>query len=100
MFALLVGYEIAVDLTPGRHRVFIEPLPLRLQADSVRVGGQGPATVLGVDVVRRTNARIRIADRSNNQLRCFRPLEFRQCTAACPPGLREPLFHHEGRQTK
>src|SRR5688572_8184811 len=31
----------SVDLAPGRHRVFIEPLPLRLSADSVRVGGQG-----------------------------------------------------------
>jgi len=47
----------SIDLTPGRHRVFIEPLPLHLQADSVRVGGQGPAMVLGVDVVRRSHSR-------------------------------------------
>jgi len=46
----------SVELTAGRHRVFVEPLPLRLQADSVRVGGEGPATVLGVDVVRRSHS--------------------------------------------
>jgi uncharacterized protein (TIGR02231 family) len=47
----------SVDLAPGRHRVFIEPLPLNLLPDTVRVGGQGPATVLGVDVVRRHHSR-------------------------------------------
>lgn len=37
-------------LPPGEHRVRIAPLPLGLHRDSVRVGGRGPATVLGVDV--------------------------------------------------
>jgi uncharacterized protein (TIGR02231 family) len=46
-----------VRLTAGRHRVHIEPLPLRLLADSIRVGGHGPATVLGVDVLRRSHPR-------------------------------------------
>jgi uncharacterized protein (TIGR02231 family) len=55
----------SVDLEAGRHRVFISPLPLRLQADSVRVGGQGPATVLGVDVVRRTHSRPPNPDEAN-----------------------------------
>ncbi len=40
-------------LPPGDHRVYVEPLPLGLQADSVRVAGRGPATVLGVDVTTR-----------------------------------------------
>ncbi|GIJ53340.1 hypothetical protein Vau01_008560 [Virgisporangium aurantiacum] len=47
----------SVDLEPGRQKVFIEPLPLQISADSVRVGGQGHATVLGVDVVRRSHSR-------------------------------------------
>jgi uncharacterized protein (TIGR02231 family) len=47
----------SVTLEPGRHRVFIEPLPLGLAADSIRVGGQGAATVLGVDAVRRSHSR-------------------------------------------
>src|SRR5258705_13311697 len=34
----------------GDHTVYVEPLPLALQEDSVRVAGRGPATVLGVDV--------------------------------------------------
>ncbi|WP_203857282.1 DUF4139 domain-containing protein [Plantactinospora mayteni] len=37
-------------LPPGEHRVRIGPLPLGLLRDSLRVGGRGPATVLGVDV--------------------------------------------------
>ena len=39
-----------VRLEPGDQRVYVEPLPLGLAPDSVRVGGRGPATVLGVDV--------------------------------------------------
>ncbi|WP_439957767.1 mucoidy inhibitor MuiA family protein [Micromonospora echinofusca] len=37
-------------LTAGEHRVRIAPLPLGLRRDSIRVGGRGAATVLGVDV--------------------------------------------------
>ncbi|WP_327038326.1 DUF4139 domain-containing protein [Micromonospora maris] len=44
-------------LTAGRHRVRIAPLPLGLRRDSVRVGGRGPATVLGVDVTTWRQAR-------------------------------------------
>ncbi|MGW0434235.1 DUF4139 domain-containing protein [Micromonospora sp. NPDC003197] len=40
-----------VSLPAGEHRVRIGPLPLDLHRDSIRVGGTGPATVLGVDVV-------------------------------------------------
>lgn len=46
-----------VRLSAGEHRVSVEPLPLGLAADSVRVGGHGPATVLGVDVVHRRQPR-------------------------------------------
>ena len=46
-----------VRLPAGEHRVSVEPLPLGLAADSVRVGGHGPATVLGVDVVHRRQPR-------------------------------------------
>lgn len=42
-----------VRLAAGDQRVEVEPLPLGLHADSVRVSGRGPATVLGVDVVTR-----------------------------------------------
>ncbi|MFC6159915.1 DUF4139 domain-containing protein [Kribbella jiaozuonensis] len=56
---------VAVTVYPGRARVtrrgqitvpagdqtvYVEPLPLSLEEDSVRVAGRGPATVLGVDV--------------------------------------------------
>jgi len=34
----------------GDQTVYVEPLPLTLQEDSVRVAGRGPATVLGVDL--------------------------------------------------
>jgi uncharacterized protein (TIGR02231 family) len=44
-------------LAPGEHRVILQPLPLTLLPDSVRVAGLGPATVLGVDVVRRHQPR-------------------------------------------
>lgn len=40
-------------LPGGEVRVAFDGLPLVLQADSVRVSGSGPATVLGVDVNRR-----------------------------------------------
>jgi uncharacterized protein (TIGR02231 family) len=47
----------SIQLQPGRQKVYIEPLPLQISADSVRVGGEGRATVLGVDVVRRSHSR-------------------------------------------
>ncbi|WP_091652269.1 DUF4139 domain-containing protein [Micromonospora pallida] len=40
-----------VPLVAGEHRLRIGPLPLGLRRDSLRVGGRGPATVLGVDLV-------------------------------------------------
>ncbi|GLH99090.1 hypothetical protein Pa4123_43650 [Phytohabitans aurantiacus] len=46
-----------VDLPAGTEVVHIGPLPLGLHRDSIRVGGHGPATVLGVDVVTRHQAR-------------------------------------------
>ncbi|MEU7799099.1 DUF4139 domain-containing protein [Micromonospora arborensis] len=44
-------------LTAGEHRVRIAPLPLGLRRDSIRVGGRGAATVLGVDVTTWRQAR-------------------------------------------
>lgn len=44
-------------LPSGLSTVHIGPLPLGLHRDSVRVGGHGAATVLGVDVVVRHQAR-------------------------------------------
>lgn len=46
-----------IQVDAGEQRVLIEPLPLGLQADSVRVSGRGPARVLGVDVQQRHTAR-------------------------------------------
>ncbi|WP_377260432.1 DUF4139 domain-containing protein [Phytohabitans kaempferiae] len=46
-----------LQLPAGQSTVHIGPLPLGLHRDSVRVGGHGPATVLGVDVVVRHQAR-------------------------------------------
>ncbi|MEU4567028.1 DUF4139 domain-containing protein [Micromonospora sp. NPDC023956] len=46
-----------VPLAAGEHRLRIGPLPLGLRRDSLRVGGRGPATVLGVDLVTRHQAR-------------------------------------------
>ncbi|BCB79033.1 DUF4139 domain-containing protein [Phytohabitans flavus] len=46
-----------LQLPAGLSTVHIGPLPLGLHRDSVRVGGHGPATVLGVDVVIRHQAR-------------------------------------------
>ncbi|MFY1596198.1 DUF4139 domain-containing protein [Micromonospora sp. WMMD737] len=37
-------------LAAGEHRVRVAPLPMGLRRDSLRVGGRGAATVLGVDV--------------------------------------------------
>jgi uncharacterized protein (TIGR02231 family) len=37
----------------GDQTVYVEPLPITLQEDSVRVAGRGPATVVGVDVATR-----------------------------------------------
>ncbi|QOC92217.1 mucoidy inhibitor MuiA family protein [Micromonospora craniellae] len=44
-------------LAAGQHRVRVAPLPLGLRRDSVRVGGRGAATVLGVDVTTWRQAR-------------------------------------------
>ena len=44
-------------LAAGEQRVTIGPLPLTLDPESVRVTGRGPATILGVDVVRQHQAR-------------------------------------------
>lgn len=41
----------AATLVAGPQRVIVGGLPLYLRADSVRVNGRGPATVLGVDVI-------------------------------------------------
>jgi uncharacterized protein (TIGR02231 family) len=42
-----------ITVPAGDQTVYVEPLPLVLQEDSVRVAGRGPATVLGVDVTTR-----------------------------------------------
>ncbi|PTA48241.1 mucoidy inhibitor MuiA family protein [Micromonospora sp. RP3T] len=47
----------SVRLPAGDHRVRVAPLPLGLRRDSVRVGGRGAATVLGVDVTTWRQAR-------------------------------------------
>nr|QLJ99938.1 mucoidy inhibitor MuiA family protein [Micromonospora carbonacea] len=44
-------------LAAGEHRVRVAPLPLGLRRDSLRVGGRGAATVLGVDVTTWRQAR-------------------------------------------
>ncbi|RLK13511.1 uncharacterized protein (TIGR02231 family) [Micromonospora sp. M71_S20] len=44
-------------LTAGEHRVRVAPLPMGLRRDSLRVGGRGAATVLGVDVTTWRQAR-------------------------------------------
>ncbi|MEJ3747386.1 mucoidy inhibitor MuiA family protein [Actinomycetes bacterium KLBMP 9797] len=46
-----------VPLEAGTAEVHIGPLPVGLHRDSVRVGGHGPATVLGVDVITRRHPR-------------------------------------------
>lgn len=45
-----VTRRATATLGPGEHRLRIGPLPLGLRRDSLRVGGRGPATVLGVDL--------------------------------------------------
>ncbi|WP_112238778.1 DUF4139 domain-containing protein [Kribbella monticola] len=42
-----------ITVPTGDQTVYVEPLPLALQEDSVRVAGRGPATVVGVDVAMR-----------------------------------------------
>jgi uncharacterized protein (TIGR02231 family) len=42
-----------ITVPAGDQTVYIEPLPLALEQDSVRVAGRGPATVLGVDLAMR-----------------------------------------------
>jgi hypothetical protein len=42
-----------ITVPAGDQTVYVEPLPLALQEDSVRVSGRGPATVLGVDLAMR-----------------------------------------------
>lgn len=42
-----------ITVPGGDQVVYVEPLPLLLEQDSVRVSGRGPATVLGVDVATR-----------------------------------------------
>jgi uncharacterized protein (TIGR02231 family) len=44
------------DLAAGEQVVEVGPLPLSMDADSIRVSGRGAATVLGVDVVLRRQA--------------------------------------------
>ncbi|WP_165949848.1 DUF4139 domain-containing protein [Micromonospora sp. KC207] len=44
-------------LAAGEHRVRVAPLPLGLRRDSLRVGGRGAVTVLGVDVITWRQAR-------------------------------------------
>ncbi|MFG1817772.1 mucoidy inhibitor MuiA family protein [Kribbella sp. NPDC049174] len=39
-----------ITVPAGDQTVYVEPLPLALQEDSIRVAGRGPATVLGVDL--------------------------------------------------
>ncbi|MDW3845633.1 mucoidy inhibitor MuiA family protein [Micromonospora sp. BRA006-A] len=46
-----------VRLAAGDHRVRVAPLPLGLRRDSIRVGGRGAVTVLGVDVAAWRQAR-------------------------------------------
>ena len=47
----------AVRLPAGLHRVVVAGVPDGLHADSVRVSGRGPATVLGVDLARQRRPR-------------------------------------------
>ena len=45
-----------IGVPAGDRTVYVEPLPLALESDSIRVAGRGPATVLGVDLVMRHHA--------------------------------------------
>ncbi|MEV0004743.1 DUF4139 domain-containing protein [Micromonospora sp. NPDC050980] len=51
-----VTRRVNLRLTAGDHRVRVAPLPAGLRRDSIRVGGRGAATVLGVDVTTRRRA--------------------------------------------
>ncbi|MCX4472661.1 mucoidy inhibitor MuiA family protein [Micromonospora sp. NBC_01655] len=60
-------------LAAGEHRVRIAPLPLGLRRDSLRVGGGGAATVLGVEVTtwrqaRSTDGQVRELERRSREL--------------------------------
>ncbi|MFG3418546.1 DUF4139 domain-containing protein [Micromonospora sp. NPDC048063] len=60
-------------LTAGEHRVRVAPLPLGLRRDSVRVGGRGAVTVLGVDVTtwrqaRSTDGQVRELEQRSREL--------------------------------
>ncbi|GAA3736660.1 mucoidy inhibitor MuiA family protein [Micromonospora maritima] len=62
-----------VRLAAGEHRVRVAPLPLGLSRDSIRVGGRGAATVLGVDVrawrqARSTDAQVAGLERRRREL--------------------------------
>jgi uncharacterized protein (TIGR02231 family) len=52
-----VTRRTTVRLVAGEQAVVLDGLALSLQTDSVRVAGQGPATILGVDVARRHRPR-------------------------------------------
>ncbi|MEU4788908.1 DUF4139 domain-containing protein [Micromonospora tulbaghiae] len=62
-----------VRLAAGDHRVRIAPLPPGLRRDSIRVGGRGAVTVLGVDVsawrqARSTDAQVVELERRRREL--------------------------------
>ncbi|WBB82582.1 DUF4139 domain-containing protein [Micromonospora sp. WMMD882] len=52
-----VTRRATVSLAAGEHRLRVGPLPLNLRRDSLRVGGRGPGTVLGVDLLTRRQPR-------------------------------------------
>ncbi len=58
-----------VKLAAGEQKVVFGPLPLGLLRDSVRISGEGPATVLGVDVITRRLARPASANRAELEAR-------------------------------
>ncbi|MET7831402.1 mucoidy inhibitor MuiA family protein [Micromonospora sediminicola] len=63
----------SIRLTAGEHRVRVAPLPLGLRRDSIRVGGRGAATVLGVEVSawrqpRSTDAQVAGLERRRREL--------------------------------
>ncbi|MEH1101863.1 mucoidy inhibitor MuiA family protein [Micromonospora sp. CPCC 205561] len=60
-------------LAAGEHRVRVAPLPMGLRRDSLRVGGRGAATVLGVDVTtwrqaRSADGQVRELERRSREL--------------------------------
>ncbi|MEW2375310.1 mucoidy inhibitor MuiA family protein [Micromonospora sp. NPDC047812] len=63
----------SIRLAAGEHRVRVAPLPLGLRRDSLRVGGRGAATVLGVDVTtwrqaRSTDGQVRELEQRSREL--------------------------------